>query len=94
MNSWMITCFSKSFFGIPCPGCGGQRALALLFHGKFSDSLAMYPALVPLMIFGLLLSLSVVYKQAFLATLINLTGVITAVIIGINYLIKLGFIFL
>lgn len=30
----MTQCMLKTLTGIPCPGCGGTRALVCLFHGK------------------------------------------------------------
>lgn len=39
-------CTMKLFFGIPCPGCGGTRALIALFQGKILTSI-YYHALVP-----------------------------------------------
>ena len=31
----MTSCMMKRVLGIPCPGCGGTRALICLLHGKF-----------------------------------------------------------
>lgn len=39
-------CTMKMFFGIPCPGCGGTRAIMALFQGKILTSI-YYHALVP-----------------------------------------------
>lgn len=43
----MLTCFSKKYLGIECPGCGIQRSTISLLRGDFLDSLALYPALIP-----------------------------------------------
>lgn len=37
-------CFLKGIFGIPCPGCGGTRALVLLAKGDVLGSLDMNPS--------------------------------------------------
>ena len=39
----MLPCLFKRLTGIPCPGCGTQRALVLLFQGKWYESLMMNP---------------------------------------------------
>ena len=33
-NQSLLQCKMKVFFGIPCPGCGGTRALWNLCHGR------------------------------------------------------------
>lgn len=35
----MTSCMMKRVLGIPCPGCGGTRALICLLHGKIFASL-------------------------------------------------------
>ncbi|MFH6996952.1 DUF2752 domain-containing protein [Flavobacterium sp. FlaQc-57] len=47
----MLPCLFKTLFGFDCLGCGFQRAIFLLFKGKFSDAFEMYPALYSLLIF-------------------------------------------
>lgn len=37
-------CAWRTFTGIPCPGCGGTRALACLGAGDLEGALAMNPA--------------------------------------------------
>jgi hypothetical protein len=36
------TCFSRSVFHVPCPGCGLTRSLICLAHGDLRGSLAMH----------------------------------------------------
>lgn len=36
-------CWFRLTTGIPCPGCGLTRAVALLLHGRLLASLAMHP---------------------------------------------------
>ncbi|MDR2824678.1 MAG: DUF2752 domain-containing protein [Prevotellaceae bacterium] len=43
----MLTCPSKYFTGIDCPGCGFQRSVAALFEGRFLESITLYPATLP-----------------------------------------------
>lgn len=46
----MLDCHWKKHFGIECFGCGFQRSIELLFEGNFLDSLAMFPATIPLLL--------------------------------------------
>jgi len=41
-------CPSARWLGIPCPGCGMQRAAHLFLHGDFAASLAMNPLTIPI----------------------------------------------
>ncbi|HRH10929.1 MAG TPA: DUF2752 domain-containing protein [Bacteroidia bacterium] len=46
----LFTCSFKSLFGVPCPGCGMQRALLSLLKGDLLHSLQLNPALIPFII--------------------------------------------
>lgn len=46
-------CYFASTVGIPCPGCGGTRAIIAFFHGDFLRSFELYPILIPSAIFAL-----------------------------------------
>lgn len=39
-------CVFPERFGIPCPGCGGTRAMQALSHGEVATALAFHPAAV------------------------------------------------
>lgn len=41
----MIPCLFKSTTGVPCPGCGFQRAVAALLSGDLAGSLILYSPL-------------------------------------------------
>ncbi|HLX13469.1 MAG TPA: DUF2752 domain-containing protein [Bacteroidota bacterium] len=36
-------CLFKAITGLPCPSCGATRAILLLLHGNFRDSMMMNP---------------------------------------------------
>lgn len=42
---WMPKCPVKLFFGLDCPGCGFQRALHALLHGKIKEAYNYNPFL-------------------------------------------------
>jgi hypothetical protein len=57
IHSWLqdhlIPCPFKYFTGVDCPGCGFQRAVLALMQGNLSESLSLYPAAIPLLLFFL-----------------------------------------
>lgn len=38
-----IPCLFRLVTGVPCPGCGMQRAIHLLLHGRIIESMLMCP---------------------------------------------------
>jgi hypothetical protein len=43
---WIVTgssCWIRSIFGIPCPGCGSTRAAAEIFRGNIAQALKFHP---------------------------------------------------
>ncbi|MCL2775058.1 MAG: DUF2752 domain-containing protein [Oscillospiraceae bacterium] len=43
---WYFTgtsCWIRSLFGIPCPGCGSTRAVIALFHGNIKEAMEFHP---------------------------------------------------
>ena len=44
----LLTCPSKYFFHIDCPGCGLQRSILALLEGDIIKSLSLYPATIPI----------------------------------------------
>jgi hypothetical protein len=88
-EKFMLPCISKQVFGIECPGCGLQRAFALLLQGELAASFLMYPALLPMMaLFGfLMLNRFVSFPWANKAV-IALAGITVFAILG-NFLLKI-----
>lgn len=48
-NDRLLQCKMKLYFGIPCPGCGGTRAIWSLLHGRvlqavYYNAFAVYGA--------------------------------------------------
>lgn len=46
----MLTCPSKKWLHMECPGCGLQRSIIALFRGDVQASLSLYPATIPLLV--------------------------------------------
>ena len=88
-EDYMLPCLSKQVLGMPCPGCGIQRAVSLLLKGEFYAAFLMYPAIYPILaLFGFLF-LDVFFKIKY-ANKISIGLMITSVafILG-NFLIKI-----
>ncbi|MGB7785993.1 MAG: DUF2752 domain-containing protein [Salinimicrobium sp.] len=62
MEEFMLPCLNKMLFGIECPGCGAQRALVMVFQGKFAAAFAMYPAIYSLLLLMLFLIFNLFVK--------------------------------
>jgi len=39
-------CAARDLFGLPCPSCGGTRALAALSHGNIGEALRFNPFVI------------------------------------------------
>lgn len=85
----LLPCAWKSLLGLDCPLCGFQRSLVALLQGRLSESWALYPPLVPVL---LLLAGWAVYgvNRQWIGKKITVTA--SWVVLGLvmlNYLVKL-----
>jgi len=89
MEEFLLPCLNKQLFGIDCLGCGGQRALMLLFEGEFSAAFAMYPAIYSLLLLLFFIILNFFFK--FKKAMIIKTALIiaNAAIIILSYYFKM-----
>lgn len=44
------TCPVRLTFGVPCPGCGGTRAILAALRGDFATSMQLHPLAAPLLV--------------------------------------------
>jgi hypothetical protein len=52
-----LPCISRALFHVDCPGCGFQRSTIALLRGQVGESLQLYPALLPMLLyFGFLVA--------------------------------------
>ena len=91
LESHMMPCFYKKYFGIECPGCGMQRAFIELLKGNLIESIKLYPALLPTIAMFILLFFHLIYKFKQGALYLKISFIFTASIIVINYLYKIIF---
>lgn len=87
----MLPCLNKQFFGLECFGCGFQRATALLFNGEFVAAFKMYPAVYTLILFGLFIVASMIWKIKHSSEIRTFLFVLNVSIILISFFIKTFF---
>lgn len=88
-EDYMFTCLNKSIFGFECLGCGGQRAVVLLFHGDFIAAFKMYPAVYTLIPLFIVITLNFFFKFNRATKIISILGIASIVLILLNYIIKI-----
>ncbi|MBS1779078.1 MAG: DUF2752 domain-containing protein [Bacteroidetes bacterium] len=90
LQGHLLSCPSKSLFGIDCPGCGLQRSLIELLKGDFAASWHVYPpgifALATLMV----LLLHLIFKFRNGAVILKYMYIVTAAVITVNYIYKIN----
>ena len=93
MTDWLehhlLTCPSKYFFGVECPGCGMQRSFIELLKGNLSESFFLYPALIPMLFMLGLLGAHLIFRFQKGAKYLQYTFIFTASVVMINFIIKL-----
>ena len=88
INDFMLTCPSKKFLGVECLGCGAQRAIVLVFEGKFAEAFQMYPAVYTLLLFFFTLGLSFIDKKRKYGNILMIMIIFNLNIMVIVYMYK------
>ncbi|PRB04176.1 hypothetical protein CQ046_08090 [Chryseobacterium sp. MYb7] len=88
INDFMFTCPSKKFLGVECLGCGAQRAIVLVFEGKFGEAFQMYPAVYTLLLFFFTLGLSFIDKKRKYGNILMIMIIVNLIIMVIGYMYK------
>ncbi|NLI23369.1 MAG: DUF2752 domain-containing protein [Bacteroidales bacterium] len=86
LSQHSLACPYMKFFGIPCPGCGIQRAFTELLRGHLWESLRLYPALIPLLFLLTFLILHLIFKFRNGAAVIKYSFIGTAGIVIFHYI--------
>lgn len=87
-EEYMVPCLNKKLFGFECLGCGGQRAVSLLFHGEFIAAFKMYPAVYTLIPLFVLIGINFFFKIKNANKYINILAIVSVVIIIASFTIK------
>lgn len=84
----MVQCLSKEYFGMECPGCGIQRSFISLFRGDILESIALYPALIPLLVLTIVGGVSIFKTFKFNLRIVLILAVLTVVIMVGHFILK------
>ncbi|PWN70519.1 hypothetical protein C1631_011165 [Chryseobacterium phosphatilyticum] len=88
IEDFMLTCPSKRFLGVECPGCGAQRAVVLVLEGRFSEAFQMYPAVYTILLFFFILALSFIDRKRKYGSVLMVLLIVNLVIIIGYYVYK------
>lgn len=88
IEDFMLTCPSKKFLGIECFGCGTQRAIVMVFEGRFSEAFHMFPAVYTLLLFFAIVALNIVDKKRSYSSLLIFLAILNSCIMVISYFYK------
>jgi len=88
IEDFMLPYLNKKIFGVECPGCGIQRATALLFQGDFTAAFKMYPAIYTLIFMFLFLGVNNFYSVKHANKIIIVLVIVNLTIILTNYILK------
>lgn len=87
----LATCTFQKHFGMCCPGCGFQNSLIALFKGDISESIHLYPALLPILSLVTLSFLHLKFKFSWGTITLKILFLISIILVLRNYLQKILF---
>lgn len=88
LEKHLLTCPSRKFLHIDCPGCGLQRSYIALLKGNVSESLHLYPAAVPILLLFLFLLTHLIVRFKNGARILTIGYIFCVVIIVVHYIYK------
>ncbi len=92
IEKYMLPCPSKYFFGLECFGCGTQRALVLVFEGRFYEAFKMFPAVYTFLAFLAVVVLNFIDKRKNYGPLLIGLAIVNSLIMVTSFIIKHNFI--
>jgi len=92
IEDFMLPCPSKKFLGIECFGCGTQRAILLVFEGKFNEAFHMFPAVYTLLLFFGFVVVNFIDKKRNYGQVLIFLAIINSLIMVFSYFYKHFFI--
>lgn len=88
LESYMLPCLNKTYFGVECMGCGLQRSFALILEGSFVEAFYMYPAIYALILLFSNIGLQFFITYKFANTITNTLLIISGIMVLTNYILK------
>ncbi|MDR2087042.1 MAG: DUF2752 domain-containing protein [Dysgonamonadaceae bacterium] len=89
LNEHLLTCPSKHFFHLDCPGCGFQRSIITLLEGDIAKSFQLYPATIPILTCFIFTALHIKFDFKYGAFVIKVLFILSVSTIVIFYLYKI-----
>lgn len=89
MEEHMLPCMNKQLFGIECPGCGTQRAIAFLVDGEFQEAFKIFPAIYTMALFFVLLLLHLLDRKRNYTKIVIATAILNGIVILVSYALKM-----
>ena len=90
LEAHLLSCPSRKYLHIQCPGCGLQRSFIALLRGDFRTSFMLYPATVPILLLIGFLLLHLKFRYTGGALLLRGIYLFCAAIILIQYVYKIA----
>ena len=90
LEAHLLTCPSRKYLHIQCPGCGLQRSFIALLRGDFRTSFILYPATEPILLLMGFLLLHLKYRYAAGPLLLRGIYLFCVAIILIQYIYKIA----
>ena len=90
-EDYLLPCAYKSLFGFDCPLCGSQRSLLELLKGNFTESLLLYPPLIPVLSLIGLSILKLLSRELIATKFLKFYGLAVLVIVLGNYISEIVF---
>ncbi|MDL2222758.1 DUF2752 domain-containing protein [Bacteroidales bacterium OttesenSCG-928-M11] len=88
LREHLLTCPSKHFLHVDCPGCGLQRSFLALLEGNLKESLVLYPATIPMLVLFLYAGLHIKFDFQHGASIIKWGYIACTLIIIVFYFYK------
>jgi len=88
LEDYIMPCLSKRVWGVDCPGCGLQRAVAFLFEGEFAAAWNMWPAIYTVIPLFAFIFTDVFVKIKNINSIIIVLSIATVILILTNYILK------
>ena len=94
MEEHMLPCMNKQLFGVECPGCGTQRAIAFLLEGEFYEAFKIFPAIYTLALFFVFLLLHLLDTKRNYTKLVTAIAILSDIVVLVSYVHEMYFTYL
>jgi len=89
LESHMLPCSFKQATGLDCPSCGMQRSFVHLLRGEVVESVALFPALIPMLVMVSMLGVHLAFKPRWGAAFLKWNFMVVAALEVGHFVFKL-----